>query len=227
MRGALKILIVFSYMFTFTLAKNNLLFSKNYNMEKISESDQKQVHKVVSGESLSSIAGKYNVSMNDLLEWNHMGSHDKLYRGQKLIVRVENQRYGQVRRRQLFPGQSIRLYRPVNSWQILKGYISYGDGKNLGLLCKVGIKNDVRPANSGTIVKISYLRGYGKYILIDHGNGWHTLYSNIDEVKVKSGQYVNFSETIGNAKNNKLFFLLAYNGKPVNPTGYFTTAARD
>jgi len=180
------------------------------------------MHKVVRGESLSVIADKYNVPLEDLLEWNHLAVHDKIYRGQKLIVKKE------IRKdRQLSWGQTIRLYRPVAQWTVVRGFIPFGDSKNLGLLCKVGPQSGIKPANSGTVVKISYLRGYGKYILIDHGNGWHTMYSNIDEVKVKSGQYVNFSEIIGHAKDNKLFFLLAYNGKPVNPAGYFTTTTGD
>ena len=182
----------------------------------------KLTYKVGKGDNLSKVADKYNVSVDDLKTWNGINENNKLIRGQKLVLYKEKKEH-----RRLSAGQSIHLSLPVSSWNIIKGYVSYGDSKNFGLLCHVIGNNSVRPASSGTVVKISQLRGYGKYILIDHGNGWHSMYSNLNDVNVKSGQYVNLSETIGSVKNKKLFFLLAYNGKPVNPTGYFKATAGD
>ncbi|MDH4262003.1 MAG: LysM peptidoglycan-binding domain-containing M23 family metallopeptidase [Spirochaetia bacterium] len=189
--------------------------------ENFSNKNNKIIYKVVNGDSLYSISEKYNVSVTDIMNWNDLNNNKKIFRGQKLVIKTAR------RNEKLSPGESIRLYRPEGKWKVIKGYTPYGDIKNFGLLYTIGSQRSIKPANSGTVVKISYLRGYGKYILIDHGNGWHSMYSNLDDVKVKSGQYVNFSETIGNIKDNKLFFLLAYNGKPVNPTGYFKTTVRD
>ena len=212
MRLFLISLILFSHLFVFPLVKKYILFAKS----------EKTFIRVSKGENISTIADKYNVSIDDIIEWNHIANPDKLVRGQKLVIFKNSKKSSRLE-----PGQEILLHLPVSKWQVIKGYIPYGDSKNPGLLCKVEGDPAISAANSGRIVKISQMRGYGKYILIDHGNGWHSMYSNLDNVKVKSGQYVNLSETIGIAKNNKIFFLLAYNGKPVNPAGYFMKTARN
>lgn len=236
-RGFLIPLIVLSYLYLFPLEKRDILFAKSVSCQKeddgesqkscysrsgkVKGDNEKLIYRVKKGDNLSSIANRYELTVDEIMQWNQMNEHD-IYRGQKLVIFKPAKK-----EHQLLPGQSIILQVPVSHWVIIKGYKSYGDSKNFGLLCRVSGKNTIKPANEGTVVKVSSLRGYGKYILIDHGNGWHSMYSNIIDVKVKSGQHVNLSETIGSAKDNKLFFLLAYNGKPVNPLGYFKTAERN
>ncbi|HDR16598.1 MAG TPA: LysM peptidoglycan-binding domain-containing protein [Desulfobacteraceae bacterium] len=44
------------------------------------------VHEVKAGETLYSIAGKYNMSVNDLLRLNKLGSNSTIHPGQKLVV---------------------------------------------------------------------------------------------------------------------------------------------
>jgi len=240
MRIFVFFLILFSYVILNPLVKKNFLYSESFPCKNINKDKDKNCrnpdfmtsrgenyrnekvvkHKVLKGESISTIAMKYNISESELRRWNDLEDGQKINTGQKLIVQKKNKKNA------LKFNQKISLQRPVKHWKIIKEYISHGDNKNLGILCKIEGKNNIKPATSGIIVKISHLRGYGKYILIDHGNGWHSMYSNINDVKVKFGQHVSLSETIANAKDNKLFFLLAYNGKPVNPVGYFNTAER-
>ncbi|MDH4199865.1 MAG: LysM peptidoglycan-binding domain-containing M23 family metallopeptidase [Spirochaetia bacterium] len=193
----------------FPLAKNGLIFAKN--------SKKKIYYKIEKGDNLTIIAKKFNVSMDEIADWNKLSPKEVLLAGKTLLI------YGVKSSHVLHPGEAIDLEKPVARWEIIKEYSPVGEYRNPGLLCRVIGENQVKPANAGTVLKISQIRGYGQYILIDHGNGWHSLYSNIEEVNVKSGQYVDSSHIIGRAKNNKLFFLLAYDGKPVNPTGYFNS----
>lgn len=207
MKAGIKILILFSY----------LIFSPLVNFSFVFAKSGKTYYRVRAGDRLEKIAEKFHVEASDLQKWNNIRDPDRLVKGQRLLVLNDAENHSG----RLAVGQAIILEKPADKWQILKGYRSYGDSGNPGILCQLLGSSAIRPANDGVIVRISQLRGYGKYILIDHGNGWHSMYSHLDSIKVRLGQRVSLSDTIGNAKDNKLFFLLAYNGKPVNPIGYF------
>jgi hypothetical protein len=53
---------------------------------------------------------------------------------------------------------------------------------------------------SGKIKKIGNLgnKSYGKYVYIDHGNGWETRYAHLSSITVKKGQRVEVGDQIGN-----------------------------
>lgn len=54
-------------------------------------------------------------------------------------------------------------------------------------------------ADSGTVVGAGWLdnSGYGNRVLIDHGNGYVTLYAHMSAVQVRAGQTVNRGDVIG------------------------------
>lgn len=78
-------------------------------------------------------------------------------------------------------------------------------------------------ANAGTVMVKQDPGGYGNYILIDHGNGYSTLYGHLDSVLVQSGQKVNRGQLIGNVGQTggvtgpHLHFEIRYQGTPQDP----------
>ena len=63
-----------------------------------------------------------------------------------------------------------------------------------------GYGNDggaVCAADSGTVITATYNDGYGNYIIIDHGNGYQTLYAHMSGLAVGSGSSVSQGQTIG------------------------------
>ena len=79
-------------------------------------------------------------------------------------------------------------------------------------------------AGSGVVAWVQYLSyGYGYHLLIDHGNGYQTLYAHFQEVFVAPGQRVSRGEQIGRmgatglATGPHLHFEVHLNGMPVNP----------
>ena len=81
-------------------------------------------------------------------------------------------------------------------------------------------------AASGTIVAAGSSGGYGKMILIDHGNGVMTRYAHSSRLLVSVGEKVNKGQTIGlvgstgNATGPHLHFEVILNGDTVNPLNY-------
>ena len=67
---------------------------------------------------------------------------------------------------------------------------------------------------------------YGCYLIIDHGNGYQTLYAQCSDIYVKPGTYVEQGEAVaavgstGDATGPHLHFEIISNGEYVNPTNY-------
>ena len=69
--------------------------------------------------------------------------------------------------------------------------------------------------------------GLGKYIYIDHGNGYKTVYAHLDKFNVRRGQKVKRGELIAYSGNSgrstapHLHYEVHKNGKKVNPINFF------
>jgi murein DD-endopeptidase MepM/ murein hydrolase activator NlpD len=65
--------------------------------------------------------------------------------------------------------------------------------------------------------------GYGNMVMIDHGNGWQTLYAHLSTVAVSCGQSVAQGQSIagagstGNSTGPHLHFETRFEGGFVNP----------
>lgn len=83
-------------------------------------------------------------------------------------------------------------------------------------------------AKGGTVLKAGYNRGYGNYIVIDHGGGYATLYGHASSLLVSVGQVVSKGDTIayvgstGYSTGPHLHFEIIKNGEYTNPLGYFS-----
>ena len=93
-----------------------------------------------------------------------------------------------------------------------------------------GVMNKpVVAADGGTVVEVNtsgWGAGYGKYIIIDHGGGYRTMYAHLNAVSVVNGQKVTIGQQIGLAGSTgdstgaHLHFEIRYNGRTVNPVPY-------
>jgi len=54
----------------------------------------------------------------------------------------------------------------------------------------------IRAARDGKVTEASYGRGYGNYVIIEHSDGWKTLYAHNSSLAVKAGDTVKQGQTI-------------------------------
>lgn len=116
-------------------------------------------------------------------------------------------------------------------WPLSGRISSYYGYRNRGFHTGIDIIGDVGEpfvaAGSGTVVAAGWEGGYGKMILIDHGNGVMTRYGHATKILVSPGQYVSQGQTIGlvgstgRSTGPHLHFELIINGDTVNPLSYF------
>ncbi|MBQ4154240.1 MAG: peptidoglycan DD-metalloendopeptidase family protein [Clostridia bacterium] len=112
------------------------------------------------------------------------------------------------------------------SGSYVSSYVGDGRGhKGMDIVAKGG--TPIYAATSGTVVFASSDRsGYGKYIIIDHGNGIKTLYGHCSALYVKKGDIVSEGEhiaavgTTGYSTGNHLHFEVRINDRPVDPVPY-------
>ncbi|MBD3225054.1 MAG: peptidoglycan DD-metalloendopeptidase family protein [Caldithrix sp.] len=123
-------------------------------------------------------------------------------------------------------------------WPV-KGKIISKYGKVRDPLSKTFIKNTdieiqsplgtpVKSVFSGVVRMITYLPSYGNTIIIDHGKGYYTVYSHLDEIYVrknditKTGQVVATVGDSGSLSGSKLQFGIYGGNKTYNPIAWLS-----
>lgn len=114
------------------------------------------------------------------------------------------------------------------------GYRSQFGRNHKGLDIKVYIGDSIRSAFSGKVRIVRYEgRGYGKYIVIRHGNGLETIYGHLSAQLVSEGQEVRAGEVIGLGGNtgrstgSHLHFETRLCGVALNPALLFDFRNQD
>jgi len=84
----------------------------------------------------------------------------------------------------------------------------------------------VNAVHNGRVVFSNYLRGFGLLIILDHGDGYMTLYAHNQELLKDTGDWVQSSETVARAGDTgglskpALYFEIRKQGKPADPKSW-------
>ncbi|WP_274655480.1 M23 family metallopeptidase [Paenibacillus humicola] len=115
------------------------------------------------------------------------------------------------------------------SWPVSGARLTSSFGKRWGRLHKgidmVGNKN-IKAADNGVIEFAGQKTGYGNCVIINHRNGYETLYGHMSKILVKKGQTVEKGEQIGimgntgHSTGTHLHFEVHKNGDLQNPIKY-------
>jgi septal ring factor EnvC (AmiA/AmiB activator) len=94
-----------------------------------------------------------------------------------------------------------------------------------GVLIKAAAGSEVHAVARGRVIYAGFLRGYGMLIILNHGNGWMSMYGNNESLLHGVGDEVEAGEAIGTASavtgvNTGVYFELRKSGKPVDPAGW-------
>jgi murein DD-endopeptidase MepM/ murein hydrolase activator NlpD len=98
---------------------------------------------------------------------------------------------------------------------------------HLGIDIAAATGAPVYATDSGVVVYASSISGgYGLMVMIDHGNGFHSLYAHLSQINIRcgqnagKGQVIGYAGSTGNSTGPHLHFEIRYNGAFVNPWDY-------
>ena len=188
-------------------------------------------HTVSSGDTIYSIAKKYRASAQAILDYpfNDVGDDLQLSTGQILIVpdgappEKPKPAPTQYLAKQNIPVEdlgSARFVWPASGdlAQYFSWYHPAIDISNLG-------GGPIRASDSGTVTVAGWLDnyGYGNRVVIDHGNGYTTLYGHLSAIYVSPGQRISKGDVIGamgstgRSTGVHLHFEVRNSGTAINP----------
>lgn len=103
-------------------------------------------------------------------------------------------------------------------WQVSDGTKSFSSG--VQIIAPTGA--DVHVVADGRIEMVSNSAN-GCLIIVDHSNGWRSIYHNLEQHRVQVGQFVKSGEVIAklaknsSAAHSELLFEITRNGQPIDP----------
>lgn len=106
-----------------------------------------------------------------------------------------------------------RLTPPVEG-RVLSGY---GHGRR-GITIKARELSSVRAPWGGKVAYAGELEGYGKVVVVDHGQEVHTVLAHLANILVRAGQQLSPGEQVGTVgADGRLYLEVRLRAKPVNP----------
>lgn len=188
------------------------------------------LHLVKSGQTLTDISITYSVPVEKIVAANNITDPSKIYAGEELII----------------PGagsdlwkEVIKLSKGVESrfiWPAL-GEVTSGFGWRIHPVYKVrhfhnGIDIDIPEGTSvhaaapGKVYFVGTEEGYGNIVILQHADGYYTLYGHLSKPLVYTGQFVEAGQVIAESGNTgvssgpHLHFEIRNGDFPVDPARY-------
>lgn len=182
-------------------------------------------HEVHPGDALSVLAKKYGVNIETIKLANNIKG-DIIFVGQDLAIPHLKRDVN----------QPFKLKKGSFIWPVL-GRISSSYGYRIhpirkdrhfhgGIDIAIPIGTHIRASASGTVVQSGYINGFGKTVVIDHGDKIKTLYAHNSRLLVRAGTKVNLGQVIalagstGSSTGSHLDFRIYRKEKTVNPVNY-------
>jgi murein hydrolase activator len=121
------------------------------------------------------------------------------------------------------PGKALANIRGNLPWPAPGSVHSFGNG----VLIAAPRGSEVHAVARGRVVYAHFMRGYGQLIILNHGNGWLSMYGNNETLLHGVGDDVAAGEALGTASlttsdSTGVYFELRRDGKPVDPRGWLS-----
>lgn len=206
-----------------------------------------KTHLVEEGETLYSIAWRYDFNTRELATINGLSEPYRVRKGQllnldksvkpksstisavskvkKAVSKVVDRSRAPAKKSTVnesltqLNGKKLRWQQPING-KIVESY----NPNNLqkGVVIQANSGASVKPAAHGVVVYAGDgLRDYGKLVIIKHSNYLLSAYGHNQKLLVSEGQVVDGSKIISKlGTSGRLYFEIRKDGKPINPVAY-------
>ncbi len=200
------------------------------------------VHKVKAGESIYSIAKKYHTSAQNIINFpfNEFANPETFTLRPGQILYVPNGVIIPKKRVSSPPSSYLKgpLFAKVIAgvrgtshfiWPTTGVITQYATWYHMAIDIANPSAPPILASDTGTVIYAGCIRwGYGCHVVIDHNNGYKTLYAHLSKIYVNVGQKVNQGEKIGRmgstgrSTGTHLHFEIRLNDKRLNPLKFLS-----
>jgi murein DD-endopeptidase MepM/ murein hydrolase activator NlpD len=189
-------------------------------------------HRVIWGETLYSIARRYSITLQELLDLNGLLSSYVLKEGDRLRVPVRHAAVNppvpdgvpavSVPPAAVRPGVQQQPDASIH-WPVAAKEVSYMTGKLYGVMLAGERSEPVKSLTQGTVVSAGPYRGFGRVAIVEMTGGYLYVYGGCESLSVKEGDRVIPGTELGrlgiDAKSAKaqLFLLVYRSNNPIDP----------
>ena len=177
------------------------------------------------GETPATISEKYDVDAVKCAFVNKLGVDEALKAGSSIFVpgaEMDSITLSEIN------GDLFR--KPIHGWYRLTSYFGWRPSPftgrrswhgGLDMACPRWTK--IYAGMDGRVSETGFNNTYGNYVIINHGNGYKTLYGHMERIDCSKGQWVNSNTVIGRVGSTgastgpHLHFTVFKRGKMVNP----------
>ncbi len=146
-------------------------------------------------------------------------SYDRADRIRKQQAALKTETFGKLKGQLPWPAAGRVVKKFGRTWNSERKTTT----ENPGIDIKGKPGSPVRSVIGGIITTITYIRGYGTTIIIDHGGGFYTVYSHVtnvetnEEREVQAGDIIAYMGNAGSIDGSKLHFEIWGHGQKLNP----------
>ena len=182
-------------------------------------------HEVQKNETLWAISKAYSVRLKRIVGTNKIPDADELEVGQLIFIPDRNKTID-IDLEAISPGLEPFIW-PVRG-EIISHFGSLKNAsKNRGIDIRAPYGKDIVVSRSGKVTYCTdFMKGYGRTIIVEHEDGFQTVYAYNAENLVNVGNFVKQGQVIakvgkgGRAKVSSLHFEIREKHKPKNPFYY-------
>jgi murein hydrolase activator len=105
---------------------------------------------------------------------------------------------------------------------------------NTGIQIQAPAGTPFKAVASGTVRYADWFKGYGKLVILDHGQGYYSLYAQASELSVSTGQTVAAGQPLGLVGDtgslldaSSLYFEIRKDGQPEDPVRWLKRQSQD
>lgn len=156
------------------------------------------IHSISAGETLESLSVKYDITVEDLLDVNDLSSQDLMV-GDELFIpgaKLDNMTLHSALG-DLFISPIARSYRITSYFGRRPDPFTGVPSSHSGIDLAVPLGTPIRSSMAGRVVYAGFSNIYGNYVIINHGNGYQTLYGHMYKILTRVGQYIEQGTQIG------------------------------
>ena len=188
-----------------------------------------ETYTVQKGDTLYSIARRYDIKLYDLLSINNMANDAVIKVGQHIKVPAKSAAVAKNLPNNASSGKSASSSQSPSRtgdssllWPVKHPSVVYTKGKVSGVELSAEKDEPVKSIRAGTVMYTGMYRGYGNIVFVESKTGLIYAYSWLGSVHVKKGDYVVCGDTVGTAGKNaagspSLTFMVFQNGMPIDP----------